>query len=87
MPTFTADGATYVDIENSQIRKVIADRLTYSKQSIPHYYVTIQCQVDNLMALRGKLNKVSETKLSVNDFVMKAASAAAVKVPETNSSW
>jgi pyruvate dehydrogenase E2 component (dihydrolipoamide acetyltransferase) len=43
MPTFTADGATYVDIENSQIRKVIADRLTYSKQSIPHYYVTIQC--------------------------------------------
>jgi pyruvate dehydrogenase E2 component (dihydrolipoamide acetyltransferase) len=39
------------------------------------------------MALRAKLNKVSETKLSVNDFVIKAASAAAVKVPETNSSW
>ena len=87
MPTFVADGTTYVDIENSTIRKVIADRLTYSKQTIPHYYVTVQCQVDNLMALRGKLNLVSETKLSVNDFVIKAASAAAVKVPETNSSW
>ena len=44
-------------------------------------------QVDNLMKLRAKLNKVSSTKLSVNDFVIKAASMAAIKVPETNSSW
>lgn len=87
-PVFeTAPGAQYVDLENSQIRKVIADRLTYSKQSIPHYYVTVQVQVDKLMKVRAKLNKVSEVKLSVNDFVMKAASMAAVKVPETNSSW
>lgn len=82
-----APGAQYVDLENSQIRKVIADRLTYSKQSIPHYYVTVQVQVDNLMKVRARLNKVSSVKLSVNDFVMKAASMAAIKVPETNSSW
>ena len=79
--------AQFVDLETSQIRKVIADRLTYSKQSIPHYYVSTQVQVDSLMAMRAKLNKVSSVKLSVNDFVMKAAAMAATKVPETNSSW
>lgn len=72
---------------NSQIRKVIADRLTFSKQSIPHYYVTVQVQVDSLMKMRAKFNKVSSVKLSVNDFVMKAAAMAATKVPATNSSW
>lgn len=87
MPVFAAEGGQYVDLENSQIRKVIAERLTYSKTSIPHYYVTTQVQVDNLMKLRAKLNKHSETKLSVNDFVIKAASMASIKVPETNSSW
>ena len=55
----TAPGIGYTDIENSQIRKVIADRLTYSKQNIPHYYVTIQVEVDNLLRLRAKLNKVA----------------------------
>ena len=71
----------YEDLENSQIRKVIAERLTYSKQNIPHYYVTIQVQVDNLLALREKLNKHSTSKISVNDMVIKAASLAATKVP------
>ena len=80
-------GTEFVDLENSNIRKVIADRLTYSKQNIPHYYVTVQVSVDNLMKLRAKLNRVSSTKLAVNDFVSKATSLAAVKVPETNSSW
>lgn len=49
--------------------------------------MTVQVQVDNLMKMRAKFNKVSSVKLSVNDFVMKAASMAAVKVPATNSSW
>ena len=77
----------YEDFENSQIRKVIAQRLTHSKQNIPHYYVTVQVQVDSLMALRAKLNKHSASKISVNDMVIKAASLAAIKVPQTNSSW
>jgi pyruvate dehydrogenase E2 component (dihydrolipoamide acetyltransferase) len=72
---------SYDDLTNSQIRKVIAERLTYSKQNIPHYYVTIQVQVDNLLALREKLNKHSTSKISVNDMVIKAASLAAMKVP------
>jgi len=79
--------AAYEDFENSQIRKVIAERLTYSKQNIPHYSMTVQVQVDALLALRGKLNKHSTSKISVNDMVIKAASLAAVNVPATNSSW
>lgn len=61
--------------------------MTHSKQNIPHYYVTVQVQMDNLLALRGKLNKHSSSKISVNDMVIKAASLAATNVPETNSSW
>lgn len=79
--------AVFTDLENSQIRKVIADRLTYSKQNIPHYYVTISVNVDKLLELRGRLNKHSSSKISVNDMVIKAASLAASKVPQTNSSW
>lgn len=71
----------------SNIRKVIADRLCYSKQNIPHYYVTVAVNVDNLIKLRGKLNTVAKSKISVNDMVIKAASLACVRVPETNSQW
>ena len=87
MAELPSTAAAYEDFENSQIRKVIAERLTYSKQNIPHYYVTVQVQMDKLMALRGKLNKHSSSKISVNDMVIKAASLAATKVPATNSSW
>jgi pyruvate dehydrogenase E2 component (dihydrolipoamide acetyltransferase) len=77
----------YTDMELSNIRKVIAERLSYSKQNIPHYYVTISVAVDNLLKLRERLNKHSKSKISVNDMVIKAASLATVRVPETNSSW
>ena len=50
------DESSYYDIENGQIRKVVAERLTHSKQNVPHYYVTISVEVDKLLALRGKLN-------------------------------
>lgn len=61
--------------------------MSYSKQNIPHYYVTVAVSVDNLLKLRSKLNNVSKSKISVNDMVIKAASLACVRVPETNSSW
>jgi pyruvate dehydrogenase E2 component (dihydrolipoamide acetyltransferase) len=77
----------YEDIENSQIRKVIAERLAYSKSNIPHFYIGIECNVDKVMILRAELNKHSPVKLSFNDIVIKAASLACMKVPETNSSW
>lgn len=87
MADLPSASAAYEDFENSQIRKVIAERLTYSKQNIPHYYVTVSVQVDALLALRAKLNKHSTSKISVNDMVIKAASLAATNVPATNSSW
>lgn len=70
--------APFVDIPLTQIRKVIASRLTESKQTIPHYYLTIDCIVDDLIELRKKLNARLERdkagiKLSLNDFVIKAA--------------
>ena len=79
--------AEYEDIPNTTVRNFVAERLTFSKQNIPHFYVTIQSEVDRLIKLRAKLNTVSSTKISVNDMIIKAASLAAVKVPEVNSSW
>lgn len=82
-----AEVGSFIDIENSNIRKVIADRLTFSKQNIPHYYVTVSVNMDNLIKLRTRLNTIAKVKISVNDMIIKAASLACKKVPETNSSW
>ncbi|CAN4106518.1 unnamed protein product [Withania somnifera] len=81
----------YTDIPVAQIRKVTASRLLLSKQTIPHYYLTVDTCVDKLMELRSQLNKLQEAsggkKLSVNDLVIKAAALALRKVPQCNSSW
>ncbi|XP_077989698.1 dihydrolipoyllysine-residue acetyltransferase component of pyruvate dehydrogenase complex, mitochondrial-like [Glandiceps talaboti] len=80
----------FSDLELSNMRKTIAARLTQSKQSTPHYYLTMDIRMDNLMQLRKDLNEVVKEdglKLSVNDFIVKAASLACLKVPEANSSW
>ncbi len=82
-PDGAAPGAPYVDIVNSQIRKVTAARLLESKQQVPHYYLTVDVRMDTLMKLRGQLNEqlaASGAKLSVNDFVIKAAAMACKKV-------
>lgn len=80
---------TYTDIDVTNIRRVTAERLTFSKQNIPHYYLTIECNINNLIKLREDLNSLSknEYKLSFNDFVIKAASKALKAVPEANSEW
>ncbi|TMW54830.1 hypothetical protein DOY81_000063 [Sarcophaga bullata] len=80
----------YIDIPVSNVRGVIAKRLLESKQTIPHYYVTVECQVDNLLKLRARINKKYEKKgikVSVNDFIIKATAIACRKVPESNSYW
>lgn len=82
-----SSAGAYEDLPVSNIRKVIADRLSFSKNNIPHYYVTVSVNVDNLLKLRTKLNGMSKTKISVNDMVIKAASLACMNVPQTNSSW
>ncbi|KAJ6649080.1 Dihydrolipoyllysine-residue acetyltransferase component of pyruvate dehydrogenase complex, mitochondrial [Pseudolycoriella hygida] len=83
-------GAAYVDIPVSNIRSVIAKRLLESKLTIPHYYLTVDVNMDEIMQLRTKFNKKLEkegVKLSVNDFVLKATALASKKVPEANSAW
>ncbi|XP_058743494.1 dihydrolipoyllysine-residue acetyltransferase component 2 of pyruvate dehydrogenase complex, mitochondrial-like isoform X2 [Vicia villosa] len=81
----------YTDIPVSQIRKITASRLLLSKQTIPHYYLTVDTCVDKLMSLRSQLNSLQEatggSRISVNDLVIKAAALALRKVPQCNSSW
>lgn len=89
-PSQTPSGpvsSQYEDIPLTQMRKVIAQRLSESKETIPHYYVTVECEVDKLLALRAKLNNYSTSKISVNDMIIKASALASVAVPQTNSSW
>ncbi len=80
------------EIPHDAMRKAIARRLTSAKTLIPHYYLTIDCRIDNLMATRARLNETSPKgdgafKLSVNDFVVKACALSLMRVPEVNASW
>ena len=75
----SAQADDYSDIPNSQIRRITAKRLLESKQTVPHYYLTIDCRVDKLVQLRQQLNAglaKDGKKLSVNDFVIKASAQA-----------
>jgi pyruvate dehydrogenase E2 component (dihydrolipoamide acetyltransferase) len=81
-------GMKYKAEPNSTVRKTIARRLTEAKQSVPHFYLTVDCAIDALMDLRKRINEREEGhKLSVNDFVIKAAAMALKKVPAANASW
>lgn len=80
--------AKYTDIPTTNMRRVIAERLTQSKTQVPHAYASRECDIDALMSLRKKLNEQqSDAKLSVNDFVIRAAALALRDVPEANVSW
>ncbi|CAL1573508.1 unnamed protein product [Knipowitschia caucasica] len=89
-PAAVPPTGTYTDIPISNIRKVIAQRLMQSKQTIPHYYLSVDVNMDQVLDLRKELNaevKAQNIKLSVNDFIIKASALACLKVPECNSSW
>ncbi|KJH53404.1 pyruvate dehydrogenase complex dihydrolipoamide acetyltransferase [Dictyocaulus viviparus] len=86
-------GAAYVDIPLTNMRSTIAKRLSESKNTIPHYYLTSEINVDALLKVREKLNNLlsqgtaSDTKISINDFIVKASALACLRVPEANSFW
>lgn len=69
------------------MRKAIARRLTESKTTVPHFYVTAHCRVDRLLALRAQVNEAAPRKVSVNDFVLKAVAGALIEVPAANAIW
>jgi pyruvate dehydrogenase E2 component (dihydrolipoamide acetyltransferase) len=77
----------FSDTNVSQMRKVIARRLGESKFSAPHFYLTMEINMDNAMQARTQMNEMSEVKISFNDMVIKAAAMALRKHPAVNSSW
>lgn len=92
-PDFSAyDPDRYEQIPVDGMRKTVARRLTESKSTVPHFYLTIDCQIDNLLAARKELNAKSPVgdvayKISVNDFIILASALALRKVPKANASW
>jgi pyruvate dehydrogenase E2 component (dihydrolipoamide acetyltransferase) len=86
---------SYEVIPHDNMRRVIAQRLTASTQNVPHFYLTVDCVIDKLMAAREEINASAPKdkdgkpayKLSVNDFVVKALAVALQKIPNANVSW
>ncbi|WP_326764027.1 2-oxo acid dehydrogenase subunit E2 [Streptomyces sp. NBC_01591] len=83
----TIDSGDHEDIPHSRMRRAIARRLTESKQHTPHFYLRATCAVDELLALRQRINAVSPVKISVNDLLIKAVATAHTQVPEMNAVW
>jgi pyruvate dehydrogenase E2 component (dihydrolipoamide acetyltransferase) len=82
-----AGNPPYHEKPHSAMRRVIARRLSESKQTVPHFYLSIDCTIDELLKVRKELNGKSETRISVNDFVIRAAALALRQVPAANASW
>jgi len=88
VPAFTGSKEEgYTDIPNSQMRNVIAKRLGESKFSAPHFYLTMEINMDNAMTARAQLNEISPAKISFNDMVVKAVALALRQHPAINASW
>ncbi|AFO91457.1 pyruvate dehydrogenase complex dihydrolipoamide acetyltransferase [Phaeobacter inhibens] len=84
------EGRTYEEVKLDGMRKTIAARLTEAKQTVPHFYLRRDIQLDALLKFRGELNKQLEArgvKLSVNDFIIKACALALQAVPDANAVW
>jgi pyruvate dehydrogenase E2 component (dihydrolipoamide acetyltransferase) len=82
-----APEAGFTDIPHTGMRRAIARRLTESKSTVPHFYLVADCRVDDLVALRARVNESTPVKVSLNDFVLKAAAGAFLDVPEANATW
>ena len=84
---YIAKASEYVDVPHSAMRRTIARRLVESKSTIPHFYLEADCQVDKLLALRRKINKLAPRKISVNDFMVRAVALALKEMPAMNVAW
>ncbi len=82
-------GMAYTELPNNNIKKVTARRLTEAKQVIPHFYLSVDCVLDHLLAARAQMNEAADGvyKLSVNDFIIKANAMALKAYPAANTSW
>ncbi|TMJ69954.1 MAG: pyruvate dehydrogenase complex dihydrolipoamide acetyltransferase [Alphaproteobacteria bacterium] len=83
-----AGNPPYTERPLTAMRRVIARRLTEAKQTVPHFYLTVDCEIDELLKFRAELNGKSDAyRISVNDFVIRAAALALRQVPAANASW
>ncbi len=78
---------SFTEVNVSQMRKTIAARLSESKFTAPHFYLTVEINMDKAVAAREQMNQISEVKISMNDLVVKACAVALKKHPNINSSW
>ncbi len=86
---------TFEEVPHDGMRKTIARRLAEAKQTIPHFYLTVDCELDALLALREQINAAAPRdkdgkpayKVSVNDFIIKALALALQRVPDANVTW
>ncbi|MFE7844212.1 pyruvate dehydrogenase complex dihydrolipoamide acetyltransferase [Microbacterium sp. NPDC057407] len=85
--TTTPESVGYVDIPHTGMRRAIARRLTESTTTVPHFFLTADCRVDELLELRARINADPAHRVSVNDFVLKAVGAAMQEVPDANAIW
>jgi pyruvate dehydrogenase E2 component (dihydrolipoamide acetyltransferase) len=83
----TVGEESFVDVPVSQMRKTIARRLSESKQGAPHFYLTVEIDMENAISARIAMNEISDVKISFNDIVIKACAAALRKHPKVNTSW
>ena len=86
-PADVTGEASYTDRPHTGMRRAIARRLTESKTTVPHFYVTADCRVDKLLQARAEMNEATGVKISVNDWVMKAVAMALIEVPDANVIW
>src|SRR4051812_22417810 len=82
-----AGNPPHTEKPHSAMRRVIARRLSESKQTVPHFYMSVDCSIDDLLKMRKTLNAKSDTRISVNDFAIRAAALALRQVPAANASW
>jgi len=85
--TYTAGTESFDEINVSQMRKVIAQRLAESKFSAPHFYLTMEINMDKALDARAAMNATGDVKISVNDMIVKACAVALKKHPWVNASW
>ena len=79
--------AGFAEVPHSSMRRTIARRLSESKATIPHFYLSAECRVERLLALRAEINATARRKISVNDMIIRAVAVALREVPQANVSW
>ena len=86
-PVVATTTVGYTEIPHSTMRRTIARRLSESKSTIPHFYLSVDCRTDRLLALRSEVNSGASRKISVNDFIVRAVAVALREVPGANVGW